>query len=263
VNAPSERQEQLELLFLQHLSTIERIVAAFCRSYSLRGDDADDFASMVKLRLVENDYAVLAKFRGESTLPTYLTVVIATLLREYRVKQWGRWRPSAPAKRLGELAVRLETLVYRDGLPLAQAAQVLRSAGVTTMTDRELADLLKRLPVRTPLRPVQTDGGASQDVPAPGGADVVVTEAEAERARSSIERALATALERYSPEDRVIIHLRFWEGLSVADIARALKLDQKPLYRRVDRLLATLRLELERSGVSRDHVRSLLGEDAA
>src|SRR5215216_1633249 len=85
---------QLETLFLDNLSVIERIIGAACRRYGLVSADAEDAASWLKLRFVQDDYAVLQKFRGESALPTYLTVVITMLFRDYRVQQWGRWRPS-------------------------------------------------------------------------------------------------------------------------------------------------------------------------
>jgi RNA polymerase sigma factor for flagellar operon FliA len=40
------------------------------------GVEADDFASHPKLKLIEDDYAILRKFQGRSSLRTYLTVVI-------------------------------------------------------------------------------------------------------------------------------------------------------------------------------------------
>src|SRR5688572_6731090 len=95
-----------ESLFLDNLSLIERLAGAVARRQGIRGAEVDDFVSGVKLRLVEDDYAVLRKFRGESTLATYLAVVIAMLAREQRVQQLGRWRPSAVARQLGPLAVR-------------------------------------------------------------------------------------------------------------------------------------------------------------
>ena len=64
----------------------------------------------------------------------------------------------------------------------------------------------------------------------------------------------------FAPEDRVIVRMRFWEGESVADIARALGLPQKPLYRRLERTLAALRRSLEAAGVSQNDTASCLAE---
>ena len=55
--------------------------------------------------------------------------------------------------------------------------------------------------------------------------------------------------------------MRFWEGLSVAQIARGLGVPQKGLYRRFERALARMRRDLERGGLSRHDMRDLLGEE--
>jgi RNA polymerase sigma-70 factor (ECF subfamily) len=45
------------------------------RSIRLSPQDAEDLAAEVFLAFISNDYAVLRRFRGESSLATYLTVV--------------------------------------------------------------------------------------------------------------------------------------------------------------------------------------------
>jgi RNA polymerase sigma factor (sigma-70 family) len=253
-------RQELEALFLSHLGAIERIAGAICRRHGMAGDDAADFGSWVKLKLVENDYAILGKFRGESALGTYLTVVIAMLARDYRVQRWGRWRPSAAARRRGQIAVRLETLVYRDGHQLDQAAEVLRTRGETALSDRDLAQLFAQLPTRGPLRPreVGTDSLATLADAGTAG-DPLEAYGLATNWRA-IDRTLATVLECLPVEDRAILRMRFWEGMSVADIARALGILQKPLYRRIERTLGDVRRSLETSGVSRETAQALLGE---
>jgi RNA polymerase sigma factor (sigma-70 family) len=253
-------RSELEALFVEHLSAIERIVAALCRRHGLTGDSAADFGSWVKLRLVENDYAVLAKFRGESSLTTYLTVVMAMLFRDYCVERWGRWRPSAAAQRRGPLAVRLETLVRRDRYPLDQAAQLLRTSGETTLSDRELAKLLGDLPDRGPLRPTEVGPEPLADLPTGMRADEAVDREQADADRRAADEALRRGLARLSAEDQLIVRMRFWEGLSIADVARGLGLPQKPLYRRIEHALAELRRHLEAAGVSRERARVILGE---
>lgn len=251
-----ERQD-IEALLRENLGTVDRICASLCRRHGLVGDEADDFCGWVKLRLVENDYAILQKFRGESALATYLTVVIAMLFREYRVHEWGRWRHSAAARRLGKAAMRLELLLYRDGCTLAQAAQILRAEG-HHLTDAELRALLAQLPPRSFPRPVEVGSDSLEATPAPARADDRVEGDEADRARRTIEESLLRALERLPDEDRLIVRMRVWEAMSLADVARVLKLPQKPLYRRWDRILATLRKGLVADGVSPDDIRGLL-----
>ncbi len=49
--------------------------AATARGIRLTADDRDDLCAEVFLRLVQDDFAVLRHFRGQSSLATYLTVV--------------------------------------------------------------------------------------------------------------------------------------------------------------------------------------------
>ncbi|HEX2202021.1 MAG TPA: sigma-70 family RNA polymerase sigma factor [Longimicrobium sp.] len=241
-----------EALLRENLATVDRIVASLCRRQGMRGDDADEVASWTRLRLVEDDYAILRKFRGESSLSTYLTVVVAMLFREYRVREWGRWRPSAAARRLGPLAVRLEMLVLRDGYTLDQAGQRLRAAGETDLPDLELARLLGSVPRRGLPRPVRVGVDAPGELADPAGAEDRVTAEEGAERRRRVEEALRRAVDALDPEDRLIVRLRVWEDTSVADIARGLGLPQKPLYRRLQRVFDQLRRRLESGGLTRD-----------
>ncbi|MEM6797885.1 MAG: sigma-70 family RNA polymerase sigma factor [Planctomycetota bacterium] len=49
--------------------------SAECRSIRLRSTDTEDLVSEVFLAIIANDYAVLRRFRGQSSLATYLTVI--------------------------------------------------------------------------------------------------------------------------------------------------------------------------------------------
>lgn len=251
-------RSEAEALFLENLGRIDRIAGALCWRHGIEGAEAEDVAAWVRLLLMEDDYAVLRKFRGESTITTYLTMAVSLLFREHRIRERGRWRPSAAAQRLGHAAVRLETLVQRDGYRLEDAAKVMRSAGTTDLSDRALAELLAALPRRAPLRPVQVGADALEAAADPGASDPAEA-AEADAERRATEQALERALEGLPAADRVVVRMRYWEGLSVADVARGLGVPQKPLYRTLERALRRLRTELEGAGVSRGLVRALLG----
>ncbi|MGH7648127.1 MAG: RNA polymerase sigma factor [Gemmatimonadaceae bacterium] len=246
-----------ESVLVEQLDWIDQMCHAICRRNGMDSEEAADFASATHLRLVENDYSILRRFRGESSIRTYLAVVVAMCFRDYRVARWGRWRPSAEAKRLGRVAVRLETLVYRDNCTLSEAGQALRSAGVTSDSDGQLGALLKRLPRRTH-RPVEVDSTVIEEVPAATTPATLTDVDETEVARLAASQALGRVLTNLPDEDRTILRLMYWEGLSVADIARALRLDQKRLYRRIARSLHALREPLAAEGVSPAQVREFL-----
>jgi RNA polymerase sigma factor (sigma-70 family) len=247
-----------ETLLVENLPWIEKVAGVVCRKHGVWGDDAEDFASVVKMQLIQNDYADLRKFRGDCEPSTYIATLVVRHFHRYARERWGRWRNSAAAEREGQLAKELETLVHRDGFTVAQAAEQLRSSGKTNATDAELARILARLPSRQPLRPVAVDAPRLDHVPAAGSADSAVGTIEQSRQLRAAFAALFTALEQLPAEERQILRMRFADGRSVADVARALRLEPKLLFRRIERLRAKLRVDLERNGVTAEVVRELL-----
>lgn len=237
---------------LTHLPLCERVVSALARRRCLSPDEQEDFSSWARLRLVENGEAILGRFKGQSTLSTYLTTVVHNLFRDYRIAKWGKYRPSAAAKRMGTVAVRLEMLVARDGLPLDEAVEILRRNEGVRESVEELEAMAARLPVRAPRR----FEGEETLAHLPGGerAEERVLRREAAESAGRVEAALDEGLRTLSPEDRLILKLRVQDGFSVADVARSLHLEQKPLYRRLEQLTARLRQEMEARGVRREDV---------
>lgn len=250
-----------EALFLAHLKWIDRAAAIACVRKGIRGADAEDFAARVRMALIEDDYGVVRRFGGDSELTTYLSTVIARLLINFQRELGGRWRASVAATRLGPPADELERLVHREGFTLLQAGEKLRTEGRTTLSDAELARLFGQLPERAPLRPEIQEPETGPEPRGDSRADERVREAEAGSRRAEIMRALETAMEQLSPEERMIVKLHYAEGHTLADVARTLRLEQKPLYRRVPRLRARLLELLESAGFHQDDVRGLLHDD--
>lgn len=246
-----------EALFSSELPLIERILASVCRRNAFPPDDSEEFASWAKLRLVENDYAVLRKFEGRSSLPTYLTAVIVNLFRDYRIHRWGKWRPSAEAKRLGKVAVELETLVSRDGRSVAEAIVHLRTGRGVEQSETELERLAARLPSRVRRRFEGEEALAS--VPSAEASDRGVREAELEATQRRAEAALSTALGSLPARDRLVLKFRFADGLAVVDIATLLGEPARPLYARIERALAALRKSLEGEGLEAARITDLVG----
>jgi RNA polymerase sigma factor (sigma-70 family) len=236
---------------------IERVMARVARRQALSVDEAEDFTSWARLRLLEGGSATLAKFEGKSTLETFLRVVLLNLFRDYRIAKWGKWRPSAVARRLGPAAIRLETLIFRDGLSSREAIAMVSSQLGSSTPAAEIERLAERLPVRS--RPRFEREEALYEVPALAGAgDSAVIARELEPKVRKTQEALRAALGRLPPQDRLVLKLRFQEGLKVVEIARALGVAAKNLYPRLERCMALLRRALEEEGVQAADVRMLL-----
>jgi RNA polymerase sigma factor for flagellar operon FliA len=247
-----------EQLFVDHLTSIQRIIVAVARQQRLAADDAEEFGGTVLLRLVADDYAVLRKFRGRCSLATYLRVVIQRLCLDFRNAQWGKWRPSAVTRRRGNLAILLERLTMRDGLTFDEACAVLETNHGMSVERDTLARIHGQFRLR---RPRSVGDDELVDLRAPDGApDRPMLESEDSEQLSRALATLSAAMARMADRDQLLLQLRFADGLSVAAIARLLRLDQKWLYRRYTQLLKRLRRYLEHHGVVREGIVPLLGQ---
>src|SRR2546423_12833075 len=122
MNRPLDARTLLE----ENLALIDRVIRFIAHGQRLDESEAEEFGAIVKLKLCENDYGIVRKFEGRSNFGTYLTIVVARMLLDYRIHCWGKWHPSAEARRLGDLAVDLEQLLHRDGRTLDDALPLLR-----------------------------------------------------------------------------------------------------------------------------------------
>lgn len=246
---------------IPHLPLIERIVRSLARRKCLTPDEAEDFASEVKVWLLEDSRRIFDKFQGKSSLSTYLTVVVHNLFRDFRTAKLGKWRPSSAAQRMGTVGVQLETLLSRDGLSFDEACQKLWTNLQVRASVEELARMAGRLPVRT--RRFHEGEDILERLPAATDTERSARLREVEPRLREVEEHLRAALAGLPDEDRSVLQLHIGKGLSLAATARALQIDQKPLYRRLPRLLDELRQELERRGVSHEEIRSLLCDEDA
>ena len=243
-------------LYSEHADTIESVLAYTRRAHRLTADAGDEFSSWARLRLIEDDCAILRKFQGLSSFKTFIVTVIQRLFLDWRIKEWGRWRPTTDARRLGPVAIELERMVLRDRLEFDEAAATLVSKG--TAQSREECDRVWGELPRRPARQRASEGVLEElPAPAPSRDPIALAEQHASAGRASA--ALAEALPDLTPQEQLIIRLRFQDGFTVARIAALIGEEQKPLYRRIEQILARLRKSMTAAGVTADEVRDLLG----
>ncbi len=260
-----QRQSELdnshyEVLLLKNLGFVERTVASLARRHALKPWDTDDFQGMVKLRLVADDYAVLRSFQGRSKLSTFLTAVIQNLFRDFRIKRWGKWRPSAAAKRIGDLGIQLESLLYRDGFACGEAFAILRNRLGIAESDVELEAIAAQVRPRTNRR--FEDDSLLTKLAAPERADQKVLDGERRFNTIRAVSALRRAISHLEPQDRIILKLRFSDSLTIKAIGEILEVPQRQMYARLQRLLVDVRRRVEEQGVGCEDVLDLLDRNA-
>lgn len=244
-------------LLVSHLGDIERVIDVVCARQRFSPAEIGDFASHVKLKLVENDYSILRGFRGGSSIRTYLTVVIHRLLLDYRNSLWGKWRPSAEARREGPTAVLLERLLMRDGYSFEEACEVIATNHRIQIARLELEHLAAKLPVHMPRRFERSDtldDVASADQ-SPGA---TIAAREDQQLADQLVESLRHLISGLDTIDRLILAMRFGDSRAVPEIAVTLRIHPKILYRRIERLLRDLRKGLIARGVDQGTVVELL-----
>ncbi|HYI10892.1 MAG TPA: hypothetical protein VEK57_17665 [Thermoanaerobaculia bacterium] len=238
---------------------IDRVIGGVCRRAGIFGADAEDFASAMKLALIENDYAILRPFEGRSSLSTFLTVIVQRFLFDERAKRTGRWHASREAERLGAAGVALERIVRGEKRTIDEALPILRSID-PTLTRERIVEMEMRLP-RRPVR-VQTVELAPAEERLVGSdrADERAIAEEQARLSDQVGRIVRETLEAMPLEDRMMVRFHFGESMTIADISGLLRLPQRPLYRRLESLLQRFRTAFARAGIEGRDVAGLIGD---
>lgn len=246
-----------DLLTARHDVVVDAVRFVAARHHLTR-DMADELRGRVMLHLTTNDYAALRAWRRECSLHTYLVTVITRVFLDYRNQEWGKAKPPALAKRLGDVALTLWRLTHRKRLTFDEAVQTLHAEHGVTETRDELWDIYVRLPAASGRYFVDVSELAQVEQPG-AEADALVRAAEQETLASRVERALGQALTGLEAEDRLVLKLFFSNGMTRAQIARVLQLDQQRLYPRFLHLMSRLHDALRAQDVTAEDVRELIG----
>lgn len=250
----------MDAVFLEHRPLIERVAASACRRAGLQPEEAEDFVSQVHIKLLDDNYAVLRKHRGDSRLTTYLTTVVHNQFKDFCNHKWGKFRHSAAAKRLGPEAKALERLLVIDRHDLESAIEILKTNHRVETPRRDLREIAAKLPHRSSRHFVGEEALVQQASQAPeADAERRVADGERRTASKRVEDILSLALESLSTQDLLILKMIYRDGFTIAAIATTLGLEQRPLYSRKDKSLATLRAVFAAEGLTWDDVRDILG----
>lgn len=234
-----------EQLIEEKQPCVEQIVADLSRKHFLALAETDEFRHVVKRALKRHDFELLRAFDGRSTWETYLHTVLTREFFTFQAALWGDWRPSAAAMRLGSAAMLLEELVRRDHFDVRDAIEWIRTAHRVDQPRYQLRELAVALGLAPAERPASRCDSRTQPAPR-------------QIADPGLRAALNGAMALLSPDDRLILELRFRDRQPLTRIARMLKIDPRPLQRRIDSIKQVLRDSLVTRGVGLADVQEIL-----
>jgi hypothetical protein len=164
------------------------------------------------------------------------------------------YRHPPGAARLGPVAMRMERLLVRDGFSFDEVRKILRGEGVK-MTVLELADLRAKLPPRS-LRRFVGEERLEAEVSRELRSDEQLEGKEHAQTKQRAFAILRQVFNTLTAEEQVLVRMR--TEFKISEIARLRGMEQKPLYKQLEKIYEKLRKGLERHGIRRADIQDLL-----
>ncbi|MGH9177463.1 MAG: SigB/SigF/SigG family RNA polymerase sigma factor [Acidimicrobiales bacterium] len=226
--APAMRDELIEA----HLGLAEYLA----RRFSNRGEPLDDLVQVASVGLLK----AVDRFdpgRGVE-FSTYAThTIVGELKRHFRDKGWAVRAP----RRMQELYLRLGKIVSTLSQELGRSPTIPELANEAQVSEEEVLEALEA---------GQAYRFASLDAPSPGDDEgdsmsAHLGEDDAGLVDAEHRVALSPLLDQLPRREQMILHLRFFEGMTQSEIAGQLGISQMHVSRLLARSLAQLRAAAE------------------
>jgi RNA polymerase sigma-B factor len=226
--AESRESALRDELVAAHLGLAEYLA----RRFANRGEPLDDLVQVASLGLLK----AVDRFdptRGVE-FSTYAThTVVGELKRHFRDKGWAIRAP----RRMQELYLRLGKVVASLGQELGRSPTIAELASETQVSEEEVLEALEA---------GQAYRFASLDAPSTGDGegDTLASRLGAEDpglVDAERRATLSPLLSQLPPREQMILHLRFFEGLTQSEIAVRLGISQMHVSRLLARSVAQLR----------------------
>ncbi|MGH9106892.1 MAG: SigB/SigF/SigG family RNA polymerase sigma factor [Acidimicrobiales bacterium] len=216
-----------EQLVAAHLGLAEYLA----RRFANRGEALDDLVQVASLGLIK----AVDRFDPERGVEfsTYAThTIVGELKRHFRDKGWAIRAP----RRMQELYLRLGKVVATLGQELGRSPTIPELAAEVKVSEEEVLEALEA---------GQAYRSASLDAPT-GNEEGETLATRIGEDDPSLEGAesratLSPLLAQLPPRERLILHLRFFQGLTQSEIATSLGISQMHVSRLLARSLAQLR----------------------
>ncbi|MGI8491319.1 MAG: SigB/SigF/SigG family RNA polymerase sigma factor [Acidimicrobiales bacterium] len=208
------------------------------RRFANRGEPLDDLVQVASLGLLK----AVGRFDPDRGVEfsTYAThTIVGELKRHFRDKGWAVRAP----RRMQELYLRLGKVIGTLGHELGRSPTIAELAAEVGVSEEEV---LEALEAGQAYRFASLDAPAAGDTDGETLGDRLGTEdvgfADAER-----RAVLAPLLSQLPERERLIVRLRFFDGLTQSEIAAQLGISQMHVSRLLARTVAQLRAAAEQA----------------
>jgi len=215
-----------EQVILAHLP----LVRSLARRYANRGEPLDDLIQVGTLGLIK----AIDRFdpsRGRE-LSTFATpTILGEIRRHFRDRAWAVHVPRGIQDAHGRVSRVVDELTTR----LGRSPSIDEIAAETDLSPDEVLDAMAAGSAYRPMSLSRPPAGAEDEDPI----DVGATDPGFERADGRV--AIGGGLKRLPARERVILHLRFQEGLTQSEIAARVGISQMHVSRLIQKALDRLR----------------------
>ena len=209
------------------------LVRSLARRFASRGQPVEDLIQVGSIGLIK----AIDRFdldRGVE-LSTYATpTIMGEIKRYFRDKGWAVKVPRA----LQDLNVKLNKVIEQLTVELRRSPTIAELAAATEVTEEEVVEALESGRAYSSVS--LFSGGASDDDESLELLDYLGTEEEAYEVFEQ-RRILAPAMARLDPRERLILHLRFFEGMTQTQVAARIGISQMHVSRLIRKSIDNLR----------------------
>lgn len=209
------------------------LVRSLARRFASRGQPVEDLVQVGSIGLIK----AVDRFdldRGVE-LSTYATpTIMGEIKRYFRDKGWAVKVPRA----LQDLNVRLNKIIEQLTLELQRSPTIAELALAAETTEEEVIEALESGRAYTSVSIFS--GGPNEDEES---LELLDSLGQEEQAYELFEqrRVLAPAMERLDPRERLILHLRFFEGMTQTQVAARIGISQMHVSRLIRKSIDNLR----------------------
>lgn len=209
------------------------LVRSLARRFMSRGQPLEDLIQVGSIGLIK----AIDRFDIERgvELSTYATpTILGEIKRYFRDKGWAVKVPRA----LQDLNVRLNKVIEHMTVDLQRSPTIAELAAATEVTEEEVVEALESGRAYSSVSIFS--GGSGEDEESLELLDCLGRE---EQAYDIVEqrRLLAPAMERLDPRERLILHLRFFEGMTQTQVAARIGISQMHVSRLIRKSIDSLR----------------------